>query len=344
MPGKNYAGGCSTCCGCPSFTVTVNNHCGGAHIVGASVTIGADTQVTNGSGVATFTTAAKGAVIAITATGFCDGSSTVPTNCAARTVELYPTTIPLSLSATLSCSGALGGGCTPPFTVCCPTADYPVTVTVDQTAGGGYSDSVELDSCDSATLQIPAPCPNSGTDYTYDITWESPGFDTQVTTLTLPNASGSWLCSATRSASLLVPDTDWLFPSSSCVGTPPASLTVVLAYSPGSACPDGTYTVPLVAVNDCKCGALYQAVFPNVCTSVGMPNSLAISVAITQDPGDPCSCVGSIVVSGCAGLCTNVFTNPDLSYSGTFCCPIAFTATKDPCDLFGNPCTATVSE
>lgn len=107
--------------GCSNFQVTVQGCGGSGAISGASVTIGSDTETTNGSGVATFTSVSKGASISVSATNWCTKTGTVPSNCTNQTISMFPATgrmvadgvnIAIPSSVTLSWPGPPSGSTT----------------------------------------------------------------------------------------------------------------------------------------------------------------------------------------------------------------------------------------
>lgn len=279
--------------GC-AFQITVNNRCGG-HVSGATVTIDGETHTTDGSGVAHFVGAYVGASGTITATGFCDATFTVPALCANLTVTMYPTTVAAVLKATLCCGS------------CPPSATYPVSLSITQTAGGSDTNSCTITSSAGCTFSLPAPCPGT-TDNVFSLAWSSSGFTSKTTTLTLPNAAISWVCSPTVTVDLETPDGDYCFPADNCLGAYPASVTVAIDR--------GTWVIPLSG-NGATCTISGQI-------SVGGSDSVAVFINQT---GSCRSAVGAVAYFQPG----NPFF-PVEHYSmvsGTADCPIAFSVGGD---------------
>lgn len=242
-------------CGCPGITITVNDSCTGAHISGASVTIGATTKTTNASGQVVFCTS-KGASVTITKSGYCDGSTTIPTNCANVTVSLKKNTAVYTFKPTLCCGQA-------------PNATYPITVSVSQTSGGSFTGSCTDNSASGCNITMPVPCSGS---YTFDVTYSATHFQSVTNGLTI-NAGA---CATTVTGPLLTtPSGDMCDTIDGCFSTPPATLSAHFTHGATVLC-DCTFTFS--SLNSSRTEATYTA--PASCCSVASSWTLVIKYCL----------------------------------------------------------------
>lgn len=312
---------CGGCCGCPNWKVAVKN-CG-VNVVGASVTIGSDTETTNGSGQATFTSAPPGATGTITATGYCTKTFTVPADCSNLTVNIAATSVVYTFIPTICCQIGTGG--------CYATVAIPVTVTVTQTSGGTFTDSCVATSSAGCNITLPAPCAGSPNNV-FDVVWTATGFDTVTTSVTV--APGA--CPTTATAGLTTPSDHFCYSGSDCLDAIPASVSVTInTWSPAVAVCAGPFSLAFSAADDCttEYGGSTGTIFS--CVIAGCPGAnINLRVVITASAG--CVPVASVIMT-VTGPCFGGggFGAVMPSVSGTVACPIAFTGD----DGAGDTCT-----
>lgn len=172
------------CCCCQSFQVHVKSgSCiTNSDIPGASVTIGSETETTNLSGIATFTSCPKpGDGISVTMTGFNNASGTIPTDCATAIITLT------KRSSYFCC----GGACPLPSTITGTDSNQAFTLTQSTVGGaihycGGYTLSTTGASaagchdCNSVGITLPV---------LYDLDCTNKTLSVTITVIPCPQSS-----------------------------------------------------------------------------------------------------------------------------------------------------------
>lgn len=320
------------CCGCDPTTTKVSvqptSRCGAVAVNGATVTV----KDSHGTTVGTCTVSSGSCcvgvskkdtyTITVTASGFCDATTTVVISSCGSThnvpVTMNPLAIPATFSAGLCCDNDPGLG----VGRCCPTASIPVTVSVTQTVGGTFTNTCTLTSCSGCVIDLPAPCPPSSSNV-FSVTWSATGFTSQARTVTVTSST----CSTGVNVVLVNSSSNYCYSGSDCIDSIPTSLTVTL-HILGFAC-NGTYTVPLDTGLTPNCTPSYRGTFS--CTG-----PFTVTISVSGSIGAGCTVPTSRFV--------NVSTSPAglpvpgalmILSSGTAACPVSFAAS----DAGGNTCT-----